>query len=89
MILCGEELSMAKTQVSRIEQYVIDVVKRKREERGMSQRELAAELEKSTGFIGDIESPKERAKYNLNHLNDLAKVFNCSPRDFLPEKPFK
>jgi len=26
-------------------------------------------------------------KYNLIHLNELAKLFKCSPRDFLPEKP--
>jgi ribosome-binding protein aMBF1 (putative translation factor) len=78
---------MAKPEISPIEQYVIDAVKKKRTERGMSQKELAYELEKSIGFIGDIESTNERAKYNLNHINDLAKIFNCSPKDFLPTKP--
>ena len=55
---------------------------------GISQKELAYLLEMSIGFIGNIENPKYRAKYNLNHLNELAKIFKCSPKDFLPEKPF-
>ena len=78
---------MAKSLLTPIEQYVVDVVKKKRIERGYSQKDLADEMEKSLGFIGDIENPKERAKYNLNHINELAKIFKCSPKDFLPEKP--
>lgn len=78
---------MAKSILTPIEQYVVDVVKKKRIEKGLSQRELAYEIDKSLGFIGDVENPKERAKYNLNHINELAKIFKCSPKDFLPEKP--
>jgi transcriptional regulator with XRE-family HTH domain len=77
---------MAKSLHSPIEQYVIDMVKSKRLEKGYSQKELAYLLEKSIGFIGDIENPHYRAKYNLKHINELAKVFECSPKDFLPEK---
>lgn len=77
---------MAKSLLTRIEQYVVDVVKKKRLEKGYSQKELAYQIDKSIGFIGDIESPKGRAKYNLNHINELAKIFECSPKDFLPEK---
>ncbi len=72
---------------TKIELYVINAVKEKRIEAGLSQKELADELDMSLGFIGDVENPKRRAKYNLNHLNELAKIFKCSPRDFLPEKP--
>lgn len=77
---------MAKSQLSPIEQYVVNVVKKKRLEKGWSQKELAYQMEKSLGFIGDVESSKSRAKYNINHINDLAIVFECSPREFLPEK---
>lgn len=70
-----------------MEQYVVDVVRAKRIERGWSQKELAFQLDVSVGFIGDVENPKYRAKYNLNHINELAKIFGCSPRDFLPYKP--
>ena len=50
---------------------------------------LADYMNLSPSFIADIENPKRRAKYNLNHLNELAKVFSCSPKDFLPDTPLK
>ncbi len=78
---------MAKSLHTSIEKYVINVVKQKRIEKGYSQKELAYQLDLSIGFIGDVENPKYRAKYNLNHINELAKIFDCSPKDFLPEKP--
>ncbi|WP_324757774.1 helix-turn-helix domain-containing protein [Sphingobacterium thalpophilum] len=73
---------------SDIELYVIRKVKLMREERGISQARLAYLLDLSIGFIGHVESPKYPAKYNLNHLNKLAKIFECSPKDFLPETYF-
>lgn len=72
---------------SDIEKYVISEVRKRRVKMGISQKDLAYLLETSTGFIGNIENPKYRAKYNLNHLNELAKILKCSPRDFLPDKP--
>ncbi|MCX6294008.1 MAG: helix-turn-helix transcriptional regulator [Sphingobacteriales bacterium] len=76
---------MDEPLLSLIEQHVVNVVRAKRIEKGWSQKELAYQLDVSIGFIGDIENPKYRAKYNLNHINELAKIFECSPRDFLPE----
>ena len=78
---------MKKAEISPIDQFVIDKVREFRIEKGISQRELANLLDLSYGFIGDVESVKEIAKYNLTHLNLLAKIFKCSPRDFLPEMP--
>lgn len=78
---------MIKALLTPIEQYVVDVVKKKRIEKGYSQKELAYQIDISLGFIGNAENPKYRAKYNLNHINELAKIFKCSPSDFLPEKP--
>jgi transcriptional regulator with XRE-family HTH domain len=72
-----------------IEQYVIEKVKEMRIVRDISQAELARLLDVSEGFIGNIENKNYRAKYNLRHLNELAKIFKCSPREFLPEKPIK
>jgi len=68
-----------------IELYVIYIVREKRTKLGISQSELALKLDLSVGFIGHIESPYFAAKYNLNHINKLAKIFNCSPREFIPE----
>lgn len=75
------------SDLTKIEQYIIDVVRKKRIEKGLSQIDIATHLDISHGFIGDVENPNYRAKYNLNHLNELAKLFECSPKDFLPDKP--
>jgi len=78
---------MSASLHTEIEKYVINEVRKKRISMGISQKELAYLLEMSIGFIGNIENPNYRAKYNLNHLNELAKILKCSPKDFLPEKP--
>jgi transcriptional regulator with XRE-family HTH domain len=78
---------MPSSILTPIEQYIVDKVRQKRLEKGYSQKDLADMLELSIGFIGDIENPKYRAKFNLNHINELAKIFECSPRDFIPENP--
>jgi transcriptional regulator with XRE-family HTH domain len=75
---------MPKKLHSKIEQYVINAVRKKRIEKGISQKEIAYLLDVSIGFIGNIENPEYRAKYNLNHINELAKILDCSPKDFLP-----
>ncbi|NLA24642.1 MAG: helix-turn-helix transcriptional regulator [Bacteroidales bacterium] len=72
--------------MTKIEQYVIDKVRSERIKNNFSQVDLANYLNVSPGFISSIESPKGKAKYNLNHINCLAKLFNCSPREFLPQK---
>lgn len=74
--------------ITQVEQYAIDKVREMRKARGMSQRELSRLLDMTDGFVGKVETPKERAKYNLQHLNDIAKVFKCSIKDFLPDEPF-
>jgi transcriptional regulator with XRE-family HTH domain len=73
--------------MTKIEQYVIDQVREKRKEAGLSQIELSQKLGMSDSFVSHVETPNRRAKYNINHLNALAKVFKCSPKDFWPERP--
>ncbi|TAF82969.1 MAG: XRE family transcriptional regulator [Sphingobacteriales bacterium] len=75
---------MDNSDLEPIEQYVIDIVRRMRIEKKISQKKLSYDLNLSIGFIGDIESSKSRAKYNLSHINKLAEIFKCSPKDFLP-----
>lgn len=70
--------------ISFIEKYVIEKVKEMRITAGISQAELAHLLDLSEGFIGNIESPNYRAKYNLYHIEKLSIIFKCSPKDFLP-----
>jgi|GEM_PF-283677 len=70
-----------------IEQYIIDRVRERRVALGISQIELAQKLNMSDSFVAHVETPKRRAKYNINHLNALARILDCSPRHFLPEHP--
>lgn len=72
---------------SKIDVYVINKVKEKRLEKNLSQADLANELNMSVGFIGKVESSKYPSHYNIKHLNQLAKILDCSPQDFLPKKP--
>ena len=70
-----------------IDHYIMNRVRDLRITKGISQAELASLMDVSRAFIGKIENPKLDKKYNINHLNQLAKIFNCSPKDFLPDKP--
>lgn len=67
-----------------IEQYVIKRVKEIRIEKGISQAKLAHLIDLSVGFIGNVENPKHIAKWNLNHLEKIAKVLGVSMREFFP-----
>lgn len=72
---------------SSIDNFVVSKVKEKRLEKKLSQAELAYELNVSVGFIGKVESANYPSHYNIKHLNQLAKILDCSPQDFLPKKP--
>ena len=73
---------------TKIEQYIIEQVKNLRIRRGVSVIDLAYGLGVSRGFIAAVENPKSRAKYNLNHLNEIVKILDCSFADFFPPEPF-
>jgi transcriptional regulator with XRE-family HTH domain len=74
-------------ELSKIDKYVIRKVKEKRQALGLSQAVLAYELNVSIGFIGQVESSKYPAHYNLGHLNALAKILRCPLHDLLPRHP--
>jgi len=70
-----------------IEKYVIDRVRERRQALKISQAALAQLMDVSEGFIGNVENPNYPEKYNLKHLNDLARILKCSPKDFMPNEP--
>lgn len=72
---------------SPIELYVIQRVREIRIQQGVSQSMLAYGIGVSSGFVGQVESPKFPAKYNLNHLNEIAQYLNCPLTDFFPKEP--
>ena len=61
----------------KIDLFVIESVK----------EQLADEVGFSNTFISERESGIKR--YNISHLNKLAIALKCSPKDFLPNEPFK
>jgi len=72
-----------------IDQYVINQVRDRRKKMKVSQEKLAYAIGfESKGYIGKIESknPKYDDTYNISHLNVIAKILECSPKDFMPEK---
>lgn len=75
------------SDLTRIEKFIIEKVKEKRLELGLTQIELSQKLNMSDSFVGHVENPNRRAKYNINHLNALSKVLKCSPKEFWPDKP--
>ena len=77
---------LTKLILTEIEKYIIDKVKTMRKEQGISQLSLSQKLDMNDSFISHVESNSKRTKYNINHLNLIAKIFNCSPKDFWPNK---
>ena len=70
-----------------IDKYAINRVREIRTAKKISQQKLSILIGFSEGFIGNVENPNRKEKYNLRHLNLIAKALNCSPKDFLPEQP--
>lgn len=73
--------------ISLIDQHVIDFVWELRKKRNLTQDDIASILGLSRTYIASVENKKERAKYNLTHINALADYFGMSPKDFMPENP--
>ncbi len=73
--------------VTAIEQFVIEKVKAKRIQMKVSGESLSKSMGLNEKFVTRVENPKYIDKYNLNHLNKIAEILNCSIKDFLPDKP--
>lgn len=73
---------------SKIEWFIVERTKVIRKQCGKTQRDIAEILKVSAGYIGQVESENSPSMYSHSQLNELAKAFMCSPKDFMPEKPF-
>jgi len=73
--------------LEKIERFIILRVKEIREEKKITQEQLSLAIGKNITFISQIEAPSKKAKYNIIHLNLIAKVLECSPKDFWPDEP--
>ena len=70
---------------SSFELAIVENVKRLRKQNNKSQTYLAMILDVSDGYIGQIESLNSSSMYSYDQLNKIAKDFNCSPKDFMPD----
>ena len=73
-----------KKMKTEIELFVINKVKEYRIAAKLSKRKLSLELRLNHNNVARAESSKYDTKYNLNHLNELAKILGCSVADFMP-----
>lgn len=62
-------------------------VKEYRLAKGWSHRYLGDCLNVSHTFIIQIEDPTSDKAYNFDHINALAKIFDCKIWDLIPEYP--
>jgi transcriptional regulator with XRE-family HTH domain len=76
-----------KNDIAPIDQFVIDYIIKLRSQKKLNQQDIAAILNVGRTFITNVESPKNRAKYNLAHIAKLADHFGISPQEFLPKEP--
>lgn len=72
--------------LTKIDVFVINKVRELRTDNKVSQAELSDRIGVSLGFIGKVESLKYNSKYNLNHINNIAKALGISPKELLPKE---
>ncbi len=75
-------------KLSPIDLHIIDKIRQRRVELKLTQEELSFRLGKSEGYISQFESPQRGKFFSTRMLNEIAKVLQCSPKDFMPDKPF-
>lgn len=75
--------------ISELDFYLIERVRELRLRSNLSQVMLAHKLGVSEGYIGNIENPKQPAKYNIRMLSRIAIALELnSYMDLFPSKPF-
>lgn len=74
---------MGKTTV---EFEIVQLVRNKRKALKLSQAKISDVLKVTPGYIGQVEMLSSPSMYSYDQLNELAKFFKCSPKDFMPER---
>ena len=76
-----------KLQATEAEIYIINKVMEYRVAANYSKTRLSLELRLSGAYVRKIENPSCKEKYNVNLLNEAAKILGCRMADFMPD-PF-
>ncbi len=72
-----------------IEEAIIGAVRQKRIEAEMNPSKLAVKAGLPRDFVRKSEEFTKGYKYNLNHLNEFAKILHCRIADFFPDPYLK
>ncbi len=73
-----------KLQATEVEIYIINKVMEYRVAANYSKTRLSLELRLSGAYVRKIENPSCKEKYNVNLLNEAAKILGCRMADFMP-----
>ena len=73
-----------------IDKYIIQRVKEIRKAKGIKQEQIMDRmgLSSTSTFVSQVESEDYEEKYNIYHLNELAKILDCDIADFFP-RPYQ
>jgi transcriptional regulator with XRE-family HTH domain len=85
----GGKVEISEVVISQLDWYVITKVRELRMKKKLSQDDLSVRMGFSEKLIGSIENPKLPARFNIRHLNILAKTLGCTLWDLLPERPLE
>lgn len=78
---------MKKIDITTAEQYTIDIARKLRHKNKLSMREFGRIMGVSSSFVGNVENPNYRSKYNLKHIDLLSFHFDISPKEFVSPVP--
>ncbi len=81
LLLCNTEQNFMRTKVDIA---VIERVKELRQKHDVSQAVLAEVIGTGRGFVGQIETKDNYAKYSVSHIYLLAEFFECEVSDIYP-----
>jgi transcriptional regulator with XRE-family HTH domain len=73
-------------EIPEIDWYVINRVREVRTAKGISQEQLSIRMGFSEGFVAKVETFTDPAKYNLKHLNQIARALGVGFSELLPAK---
>lgn len=69
--------------ISNFDKAVTELIMTKRRDKGITQEQLGEALCVDASFISNIE--RYEKKYNVEHLGKLSKLFECSPKELIPD----
>ena len=77
---------MPKKNKTKIQLFVSQKVKELREEHNLTQEEFAEKIGCSRSSYAGRENPNSDEAFNLEAINTISKIFDISPKYFLPDK---